>query len=258
MLFVGLTFTLLLSPPPRFFSPASRNGAASVQSSHRPSKHSLTIVFLISASLIGTGIFLTRRNVEHPRRDTLIDSVNADENKAKWVSYDAIPDAWTINVLGSKARRHPDPAYTVGLDRPVLTGEATPAALDAPFVAVSQNFVSDGEQTITLQIASRRDARLLVVRLPGDVKLSAAGWNGDVQPIHDTSHSNLPWTFRFYNAPPEGVTLEFHFPAQNGIKVWIADATSGFSAVAPPPPRPDDTTPGYGSDITLVAGAHDF
>jgi hypothetical protein len=51
----------------------------------------------------------------------LVYSVNTDENKAKWVSYDAAPDSWTSRIFGSNPRKQSDPAYTAGLDRPVLT-----------------------------------------------------------------------------------------------------------------------------------------
>ena len=218
----------------------------------------LVLVFLVSATLIGIGIHLSFWSSKHPRRDTLIYSLNADENKAKWVSYDAAPDTWTSSILGPTARRESDPAYTAGLERPVLSSDATLVPLPAPFVAITQSYVLDGEQTVTLQITSTGGARSLFVRLPGDLKLTAAGWNGNVQPIHHGAATNGPWIFRFYNAPAEGVTLEFRFPAQNRIKIWVADTTRGLPAIAPFSPRPDDTTPGYGSDVTLVAKAVDL
>jgi hypothetical protein len=215
-------------------------------------KLSLTIVFLGSACLIGAGLRLTGWSVTHPHPDTLIYSVNTDEDKAKWVSYDAAPDVWTSRILGSDARRKSAPAYTAGLQRPVLSVDATSTALSPPFVAVAQNTVVDGEQTIRLQITSTRGAHSLVVRLPAELKLVAAGWNGNVETIHEKSPTKLPWTFRFYNTPAEGASLEFHFPAQHPVRVWIADTTPGLPAIAPFSPRPDDTTPGYGSDVTLV------
>jgi hypothetical protein len=236
--------TTLLAMAPRFFDRLIG-----------PSKVSLIIVFLFSACLIGAGVRLTVWSVEHPHPDTLIYSVNSDENKAKWVSYDAAPDAWTSHILGPTPLKQSDPAYTAGLERPVLTREATGVPLSAPFVAITQESVLDGERTIRVQITSKRDARSFVVRLPGHVKLSAAGWNGNVQAIHENSPTNHPWTFRFYNAPPEGASLEFRYSAQHPIRVWIADTTPGLPAIGPFSPRRDDTTPAYGSDITLVARA---
>jgi hypothetical protein len=219
-------------------------------------KLSLVFVFLVSALLIGAGIRLSARSAAHPRRDTLIYSINADENKAKWISYDDAADNWTSRILGPALRKQSEPYYTAGLERPVLGSDATVVSLSAPFVAMTQNTVLDAEQTIRLQITSTRGARSIVVRLPHDLKPTVAGWNGDVQRLHDDdSQAKFPWTFRFFNASSDGVTLEFRFPARNGIKVWIADSTPGLPAVAPFSPRPDNTTPGYGSDITLVAKA---
>jgi len=255
MFFVALNFTypaltaaafllaiLLAMSPPLFDRLAGRLNV------------SLAAVFLLSASLIAVGIRLSKWSANHPRRDTLIYSVNADENKAKWVSYDAQPDAWTSSILGSSPGKRSHRAYT-GLERPVLSSDATLVPLSAPFVAITQNSVLDGEQTVRLQITSTRGARSLLVRLPRDLKLSSAGWNGNVQAIHDKSQTNLPWTFRFYNAPAEGASLELRFPAQSStpIRIWVADTTPALPPIAPLSARPNDTTPGYGSDITLVA-----
>jgi hypothetical protein len=222
------------------------------------SQFSLIVVFLVSASLIGAGLRFTVWSDEHPHRDTLIYSVNTDENKAKWVSYDVVPDSWTSRILGSNPRKQSAAAYTADLDRLVLTNDATMVPLSAPSVAITQDTVLDGEQTIRLRITSTREARSFVVRLPRELKLVAAGWNGNVQAIHENSPANIPWTCRFYNAPPEGASLEFRFVARHPIRVWIADTTPGLPAIPPLSPRPDDTTPAYGSDVTLVAKALDL
>jgi hypothetical protein len=259
MLFVGLTFTFTALAAVGFLL-ASLLGLALPLFDYLTgrSKPALRILLLGSVCLIGAGIFLTKRSAAHPRRDTLVYSINADEKRAKWVSYDQAPDSWTASVLGGTARKQSDPAYAAGLDRPVFATDAPLIPVDSPFVAVTQNFVSNGEQTITLQIASRRDARTFVVRLPAELKVSAAGWNGNMLPMHGDSQANVPWTFRFYNAPQEGASLEFRFPAHNGIRVWVADSTPGLPSIDPLSRRPDDTTPGYGSDVTLVAKALDL
>ncbi|HEX8077508.1 MAG TPA: hypothetical protein VF511_06805, partial [Chthoniobacterales bacterium] len=218
----------------------------------------LILVFVGSILLVGAGVRLSVWSAAHPRHDTLVYSVNADENKAKWLSYDAAPDAWTSRMLGSANARGPDPAYAAGVERPVLTSDAAMVPLSAPIVTVARDTTSDGLRTLSLHVASSRAARSLVVRLPAALQLTAAGWNGDVQPVHDKSPGSVPWTFRFYNAPAEGVSLELRFPAQNSIKVWVSDTTPGLPPVAPFSPRPDATAPGYGSDVTLVARSYEL
>jgi hypothetical protein len=139
-----------------------------------------------------------------------------------------------------------------------MTRDATMVPMTAPSVSITHNSVLDGEHTVRLQITSTRDARSLVVRLPSDLKLTAAGWAGHVEPIPNNSSTKVPWTFRFYNAPAEGVSLEFRFRAQNPIRIWVADTTPGMPPIAPLSPRPDDTAAGYGSDITLVTKSLDL
>lgn len=251
MFFAALTFTYLALVAAAFLV-ASLLASAVPLFDRLSGRIAITIVLLASLCLVGAGIRLTKWNTSHPRENSLVYSVNAGEKKAKWLSYDSAPDAWTSTVLGTNVRSQSDPAYTVGLERAVLGSDATLIPLESPAIAVSKNFIAGSEQTITLQIASRRNARSLIVRVPGDVKLSAAGWNGNVSPTDDSSQGNAARTFRFFNVPPEGVSLELRLRPQSPLRIWVADSTPGLPSVAPLISRPDDTTPAVGSDVTLV------
>jgi len=259
MLFVGLLFTYLSLAAVAFLLAVLLALAVPLFDRIAGSlKLSLPILLLVSVSLMALGIYLSPHNARHPRRDTLIYSVNTDENKAKWVSYDTARDSWTAAVLGSAPGKQAAPAYTVGLDRPVLANDATLVQLSPPSVTKTQDTTTDGMRTLKLQVASTRGARSFVVRLPGDLKLAAAGWNEKVEAMSSNSQ-NIPWTLRFYNAPTEGTSLELRFPAQNRpIRIWVADTTPGLPAIESLPPRPDDTIPGYGSDVTIVTCAHEL
>jgi hypothetical protein len=152
-----------------------------------------------------------------------------------------------------------DPAYTVCLDRPVLTHDATLIPLSPPSVTVTKDTTSNGERNLKLQLVSTRGARTFVVRLPGDVKLTAAGWDEKIESIPAGSQANVPWTLRFYNVPPEGASIELHFHAKDHpTRIWVADTTPGLPAIAPLSARPPDTNPGYGSDVTIVTSAHEL
>jgi len=259
MFFVALTFTYLVLVAAAFLLTALLAMAPHLFDRLAGRlKLTLVMIFLMSAALIGEGTHLSVHGPKHPRRDSLIYSINADEKKAKWVSYDEAPDPWTIGVLGSTARPHSDRAFTAGLDRRVLSTDATLAALLSPSVTVAADTTTDDVRTLRLQLASSRSARLLVVRLSSEVNLIAAGWNGHVESIQDQAKTRSPWTLRFYNVRPEGVSVELRFSAMKPILVWVADTTSGLPAVPPLSPRPADTTPSYGSDITMVGRAYDF
>ena len=254
MFFVALNFT--------YFALAAAGFLLTVLMAMAPSlfdrlagrlKLSVLVLFVVSTSLMTAGIRLSAWSATHPRRDTLIYSVNADENKAKWVSYDAAPDGWTSRVLGSTSSKQSQPSYTLGLDRPVLASDATLVPLAPPAISVEHDSTTDGIRRLKLQLTSARGARAFVVRLPAELELAAAGWNGKVASIQDSSPPKTPWTFRFYNVPPEGASLELRFRAQKPIRVWVADSTAGLPAIPPLSPRPNEATPGYGSDVTVVA-----
>jgi hypothetical protein len=104
----GLMLTLLLAMAPSIFHLLAGRSRVVIAS-----------IVVVSALLIGAGIRLSVWSAGHPRRDSLIYSVNADQNKAKWVSYDIAPDNWTGRILGAAARKQSDPAYTAGLERPL-------------------------------------------------------------------------------------------------------------------------------------------
>ncbi|PZR73662.1 MAG: hypothetical protein DLM73_09905 [Chthoniobacterales bacterium] len=219
----------------------------------------VTVVFVLSAFLIVSGIYLSHFSAEHPRRDSLIYSVNADEKKAKWTTYDNAPDAWTAHMLGDNPRRQVDPEFAAGSDRPLLSAEATLLPLAAPSVTVTNDTTADNIRSLTLQLTSARDARSLLVRLPGELKLLAAGWNGRFQPMQGDPKSNAPWSLRFENVPAEGAQLELRFLAQKPVKIWVADTSPGLpTADRASPARPAETIPTYGSDVTLVARRYQF
>ncbi|HVF70835.1 MAG TPA: M28 family peptidase [Chthoniobacterales bacterium] len=253
MFFVALSFTYIAVAAAGFLLTVVLAMAPQLLDSLLPSWPSRAIVFVASLVLIGAGIRLSVWSKDHPRRNTLIYSVNADHNKAKWVSYDPAPDAWTGLVLGNRTTPHSDPDYTAGLLRPVLASEATSVSATPPSATVVQESTAGDLRSVRLQIGSTRGARTVIVRVPGEVELSAAGWNGNLEPVHQDSQSNAPWSLRFYNLPPEGASLELRFVARNSVRLWIADTTPGLPNIAPLAQRPDDTTPGYGSDVTLVA-----
>jgi len=218
----------------------------------------LTVVLLVSVLLIAAGSHLTVRSSKHPRRDSLIYSVNADQNKAKWVSYDDAPDSWTAGILGSTVRRQVDAAYTAGLERPVLSSDAILTSLTPPSAVVSADTTTDGVRILKLHVSSTRGARSLLVRLSRELNLQAAAWNDHVESLEYDSKIKGPWTLRFYNLPPEGVSLELRFSAPKPIQLRLADSTPGLPRIQPLSPRPDDTTPGYGSDLTLVERVYEF
>ena len=103
-------------------------------------------------------------------------SLNADENKAKWVSYDAAPDTWTTRVLGPAPRKQPDPAYTVGLehrtgslapgkqaDVVVIDGQApgTAPVIDPVATVVLAADVSNVDTVIIAGKVHKRDGKLV-------------------------------------------------------------------------------------------------
>ncbi|HZD96106.1 MAG TPA: hypothetical protein VE133_17730 [Candidatus Sulfotelmatobacter sp.] len=80
--------------------------------------------FAALACLIA-GIVLSGHTPEHPQSDSLVYSLNADENSAVWISYDPLPDDWTRRLLTTNPHPpQPLQKYLAGLVRPFLSAKA--------------------------------------------------------------------------------------------------------------------------------------
>ncbi len=220
----------------------------------------VTIALLLAAAvMIFAGAALSHPSAQHPRRDTLIYSLNTDEGKAKWISYDKAPDAWTRQFLGAKPSQTVDPAYSAGLDRAVLSADAPVLPLAAPSVTVASDRRAGGLRILHLHLTAADGARTIRVRLPAGTDLQAAGWNGRLLPV-DTEPSKHPWRLRYEAVPLGGVDLELHLRGDGPVECWVANSLPGLPELPDHPiaPRPEDLMADTGSDITLVARRYSF
>ncbi len=220
----------------------------------RPGRGTMITLGLAAAILIFSGAALSHSSAQHPRPDSLLYSLNVDQGKAKWISYDRAPDKWTGQFLGAQPHKGKDPAFSAGSDRVFLAADAPSVSLEAPNVTVTDDRREDGMRILRLHLVAAPEARTIWVRLPNDTDLQAAGWNGRLQPV-DTKPSKHPWTLRYEAVPPEGVDLELHLRGDGPLNCWVANTSPGLPKLDGRAygPRPDDLMADTGSDLTLVA-----
>ena len=226
----------------------------------RPRRFVVPVLLVGAAVLVVVGLQLTGFSPEHPRRHTVFYALNADEQRAAWVSYDKTADAWMRQFLTESPARGKAPAFTVGSARETLSAPAELLPLEPPTATVLDDRTANGARVITLRLASPRNANSLLLRLPGDRKVLSVKINGRSHVIRDPGASDLPWLLRYNAPPPEGVEVELHLASDAPFVMWLGDRAYGLPEIPGKTfqPRPPDMMPSYSSDVTLVTRRYQF
>ena len=221
----------------------------------RPVTFSLT---LVGIALLIVGASLSHFSPVHPRRDTLLYSVNVDHGKAKWISYDRTTDEWTRQYLGPAPKKGTDALFTAGSDRDILSADAPLVTLEAPTATMISDRFQAGIRTLRLHLSPARHARSISVRMPGDTDLQSVTWNNRSQKVGAAGAK--PWSLRYDAVPAEGVDLELQLRGQVPLHLWVSDVSPDLPQLEGRAhvPRPDKLMAGMGSDLTLVARQYTF
>lgn len=206
-----------------------------------------TISFLAILSFAAGGA-LSRYSPDHPRRDSIFYSFNADGQNSVWVSYDQVPDEWSSQYLSKNARTlGVMPDYLGGFSRPVLSAPAPRFALAAPSAQVVADQLDGTVRKLDLRVQSPRDAALIVLTFPADAHLTSANVKGRAAtPL--TSGGLQSIGLLGMGTEPTRVHLTFNSGSK--VSFWLMDQAYGLPG--PTLPRPSNLMAGEGSDVTLV------
>lgn len=226
----------------------------------RPLRIVVPVLVLCALALAAAGRQLSRFSPEHPRRNSIFYSVNVDEPRAAWLSYDNAPDQWTEQFLTNSRNRGANPELTVGSSRPVLAHPAELIPVAPPTAAVISDAVVNGARNLKLHIASPRNADMLLMRLPGDVNLLSVTINNREHTIEGGADASGPWLLRYNAIPPEGVDIELRLASAGSLRFWLGDRSLGLPEISGQSyrPRPDDMMATYGSDVILIGRKYTF
>jgi hypothetical protein len=195
----------------------------------------------------GAGARLSGYTPEHPGRDTLAYSVDANDGSATWISYDDALDGWTGQLFKQGAKRQSLPNYLAGSTRPVIAAPTPAMKLAAPLATIQALAMSKDLYRLNLKVKSPRAADVIYLRFaPGIQGVSAEIEGRHVQFQKSTDSLRLT----LYGMTDDEVDLKFMLRAPSGIAFWLMDQTTGFPVTVPA--RPGNMTAWYGSDVTLV------
>lgn len=174
--------------------------------------------------------------------------MNADANKAAWISYDETLDPWTSKVFSNKPLfRRPAPDYLGGFERPVFSSSALPLNVAPPAAQIITDRQERDIRKIHIKITSARRAPVISMIFangspPVSVKIGERA-------LTFSQHSGFH-SVRLFGMGVDGAELELTFSTRSKVTFWLMDETYGLPTRIDP--RTDEFMAGEGSDVTLM------
>lgn len=194
---------------------------------------------------------------ERPRPNSVLYLLDADSARARWVSLDARPDAWTRQFLGDSPARGPleGTRLTTGLAPLALHAAAPLLPLAPSTVEVLAETAVPGGRRLRLRLRSPRGAERLTLLLdePG-VRLGDGVL--DSRPLPGLRAGARGFVLMYFAPPAEGFELELTVHADAPVAFRLAETSFGLPPVPGRDfaPRPPETTgkPFVTTDATVV------
>jgi hypothetical protein len=206
----------------------------------------------------------------HPKPDNLSYALNADTDKAAWVSSDKQLDEYTSQFISANAEKTEMADYLplkplFWSSRKFLSSEAETIQLAAPNVVLLDDKTGDGVRMVRMRITSSRQAPVISVSLaPGTEVLQAAINGKRLENVSARKPDELKngWGFDYYAPPGEGIELALEVKSAAPLKVKVVDESYGLPEISGRAyrTRPDDLMPSMFpySDSTLVSKSFTF
>jgi hypothetical protein len=196
---------------------------------------------------LGSGIALSGYSAEHPRPDSMVYSLNADDNTAVWISYDQTPDDWTRQFFGANPQGpHPMPDYLAGFARPLISAKAPALPLLPPLIENVEHRQEGAVHMLKLRLRSQRKAESLYLRFADDVQPVSAKLAGRDVPLPKGGRFGVT----LHAMGDESIELELAVMAGPKLSFWVMDRSYGLPADTRP--RPSNIMAMDGSDVTYV------
>jgi hypothetical protein len=219
---------------------------------------------VLTVALTGAGLVVDRFDQDHPQATHLLYVLDAGSGRARWASEDRLPHGW---VTGHAPERRDGGMATLPLPygtQARWTGPAAVLPVEAPRLQVLDSRSDGGATVLELRAASLRDADVLTLHTDRPVEDAAITASG--RPVvtskpnypDDVVSRDWPYELRFYDPPPEGITVTLRFRGPTPRQISLSDYTVGIEQVPGFAPRPSqlDRSPDHSSDLVVVGRIH--
>ena len=213
----------------------------------RPWRTILLPLFAAAVVCLGIGVAQSHPSAQHPRQDSLLYSLNADDHTAVWVSYDNTADGYTAQFIGgNKPSRQELPNYLTGSRRQVLFAPASAVDLKPPIGEIKADEQNGDLHKIQMDVKSQRDADFVLLRFDPSVQPVSVKISGRAMRLRPNSTG---LSILLYGIGTQGVDLDLTLKAASGTSFWISDYSIGLPTNLK---RSPDLIANQGSDQTLV------
>jgi hypothetical protein len=224
-----------------------------------------TLLVLLGATvmtllLTGIGLVVDRFDEDHPRQGNLLYAMDADTQTAIWASQTRTPDPWTARYAGTSNGEAEPPRPLPYGTRPSWIGPADVVIMDPPHVDLLGSR-SDGDSVeVKIRVASLRRAEVITVHADRPVETATVAVDG-LPPVtaspscpNSAGERTWPYELRFYDPPPNGITLTLYLRGSADPQLYVGDYTVGLEHLPGFTPRPPalDRSPYHTSDIVVV------
>ena len=195
-----------------------------------------------------------------PATDSMAYALDADSQRAAWITDQRPDDAWTSKLIGDAAHRSAHDGFFPFTDWTFYQAPAPAVVLPAPSVTVLGDDAAGGIRQLRVHVRAGGSGAttLLYLASPGRVRgATIAGQRFERQQVTPTAR----WAVRYAGAPRDGFELALDVEASAPIALRVIDQYDGLSQV-PVPARPGELieTPfGFGPhDQTYVGRTFDL
>lgn len=184
-------------------------------------------------------------DASHPRPNSIAYALDADTNKAVWVSIDPEPDNWTSQFFPAGAEKNRTAAWYLS-GKSAFQVQAPVVLLSPPEVIVLNRTSDGGMRTLLLQITSPRGAVYthIDIKTKGQIELAEVdGKPLDLSKFPYEKRNRL--NFFYYGLPEQGIGLTLKINSTEPVTITVDDISSGLPAIPGMTiaPRPADTMP---------------
>jgi hypothetical protein len=218
-----------------------------------------SVALLVAIGFLVAGSLTAGFNKQHPKPNVVFYGLNGDTGAAKWLSTDFQPDEWTSQFFSANYDGNVTAEFIPFYSVPVLTGDAPAVQLAPPTLKITSDTNAGTVRTITMRIASARQAPSLVAFVSPGIEVEDALVNGTSAIIENIGVSEQGWGVRYYGLPADGFDLTLKVPMDQQFELRLIDQSFKLPDV-PFRPRPDYMQPGLFSysDTTIVSKLFSF
>jgi hypothetical protein len=218
---------------------------------------------MVGLVLITAGLRIDTFDDEHPRQTRLVYALDADRERAWWLSADPQPAPWTDRYVDTERieddNRFPD-SPSLSLSSRYYSGPASVARIEPPDVTVTQSDRDGDTRVLRLRVTPGEGSRIALYADTRSHTVTAAtvdGINVEEAPgqMQDTDPSK--WGFVFHTVPSEGIDVTLEVRGEGPLPLRVIGYRDGLPQVPELTPRPDDLTwSGTSSNLTMVAESY--